>query len=80
MFKVLNKILGTNTIWDFVLQRSGFNQDHELKDLKLFSPCANSHKKGLEEEIIDFMKKDMPMSQLCRINTFSVVKIFSIML
>ena len=32
LFKVLNNILGTNTIWDFALQRSWFNQDHKYKE------------------------------------------------
>ena len=48
-FKVLNKILGTNTIWDFTLQRSWFNQDYETKEIKVFCPCGISHKKWLEE-------------------------------
>ena len=50
MFKVLNTILGTNTIWDFALQRSWFNQGDESKEIKLFCPCERSHKKWVEEE------------------------------
>ena len=60
LFKVLNKILGTNTIWDFALQRSWFNQDHESKEVKVFCPCRRSHKKWLEEQgLVDFIQKDM---------------------
>ena len=44
--KVLNKILGTNTIWNFALQSSWFNQDHEYKEIKVFWPCGRSQKNG----------------------------------
>ena len=43
LFKVLNQILGTYTIWDFALQRSWFNQDHESKENKVFCPCGRNH-------------------------------------
>ena len=57
LLKALNKILGTNTIWDFALQPSWFNQDHESKKIKVFCPCRRSHKKWLEEQgRIDFFQ------------------------
>ena len=72
LFKVWNKILGTNAIWDFALQRSWFNPDHEYKEFKVFCPCGRSHKKWLEEErLVDFIQKDNKKRQLCRITTFS---------
>ena len=38
----------------------------------MFCPCRRSQKKWLEEEeLVDFMKKDMKKRQLWRINTFS---------
>ena len=57
---------------DFALQRSWFNQDHKNEEYKVFCPCGRSHKRWLEEELlVDFMKKDMKMSQLCRMSIFS---------
>ena len=44
LFKVSNKILGTNTIWDFALQWSWLDLDHESKEIKVFCPCGRSHK------------------------------------
>ena len=46
LFKILNKILGTNTIWDFALQRSWFNQDHKDEEYKVYCPCGRSHEKS----------------------------------
>ena len=48
LFKVLNKILGTSTIWDFALQWSWFNQDHEYKEYKVYCPCGRSYIEWLE--------------------------------
>ena len=71
MFKVLNKILRTCTIWDFALQRSWFNRDHKLEEYNVFCRCGRSHKKWLEEEgLVEFMKKNNKMRQLCRISYF----------
>ena len=57
-FKVLNNIFGTNTIWDFALQWSWFNQDNESKEFEVFCPCERSHEKWLEEQgLVDLSKK-----------------------
>ena len=39
-----------NTIWDFAIQRSWFNQDYDSKEIKVFCHCGRSHKKWLEEQ------------------------------
>ena len=60
LFKLSNKILGTNKIWSFAPQRSWFNQDHESKEIKVFYPCGRSRKKWLEEQgLVDFVQKDV---------------------
>ena len=64
MFKLLYKILGTNTIWDFALQWSWFNQDHKSKEIKVFCPWGRSHKKWLEERLVDFIENDVRKSKL----------------
>ena len=66
------KIKGTNTIWDFALQRSWFNQYHEHKKIKVFCPCGRSRKDWFEDHgLVDFIQTDMRKRQLCRLSTFS---------
>ena len=46
LLKVLNKTLDTNTIWNFALQQSWFNQDHESKEFKVFVLVKDLIKNG----------------------------------
>ena len=69
LVKVLNKILGIRTIWDFTLQLSWSKRDHKDEEYKMFCPCGRSHIEWLEQEgFVEFMQKDIKMRQLCRIS------------
>ena len=59
LFKVWNKILRNNILWDFALQWSWFYLDDDgFKDISMFCSCGRTYKKWLEEEgLIDFLKK-----------------------
>ena len=46
LFKVLNKLLEKNALWDFPLQRTWFNQDNEFKEYYLFCPCGKKMTSG----------------------------------
>ena len=58
LFKVLNRLLEKNTLWDFPLQRTWFHQDNEFKEYTLFCPCSKINNKWLKQEgIHDFVRK-----------------------
>ena len=41
-------------------------QDHEDEKYQVYCPCGRPHKECLEQEgLVEFMQKDMKMSQLC---------------
>ena len=54
-------------MWDFVVQQSWFNREHKDKEYKVYCPCGKSHR-----ELVESMKKDIKMSQLCCISYFYV--------
>ena len=65
------ELFKVSTIWDFVLQQSWFKQKHKYKEYTVYCPRGRSHREWLEQEgIVEFMKKDIKMSQLCRISYF----------
>ena len=71
MFKVLNKISGTCTIWDFTLKQFWFNQEDKDEEYMVYCPFGRSHKEWLEQEgLVEFMKKDINKIQLFRIIYF----------
>ena len=74
LFKVLNKLLEKNTLWDLSLQRTWFNQDNEFKEYSVFCPCGKYNDKWLkEEEIYDFVRKDSSEYQ-CYHSSYSSAK------
>ena len=45
-------------------KRSWFNRDSEDEEYLVYCPCGRSRKEWLEQEgLVDFIKKDMKMSQ-----------------
>ena len=60
----------------FYTTRSWFSPDHEDEEFKVYYPCGRSHEEWLEqEELVEFMQKDIKMRQLCRISYLAYAEI-----